>query len=455
MLSYYPPNSAFTITRLGQWPLVGGHWLPEWYDNHAMQPNTAQQKHDPYAALRYPDFRLLLTGRFITTFGNEMLLFVVGWELWIRTHSALALGFVGLAQVLPVILLSLPAGHVADHYNRKRIVIITELCLAVFVLALGWLSYTNGPLILIYLFLLLIGIARAFHDPASSTLLPQTVPPNLFSTAATWSSSSWHLASITGPALAGLLVGLLDAGTIIYLIDALAALTFCVLLINIKGRELALAPRGSTIQSLREGLRFMRDSKVILAAITLDMFAVLFGGVVALLPIFATDILRVGPEGLGLMRAASSIGALGMAFSLAHLPPMKQAGRTLLWAVAGFGMATIIFGLSTSFLLSVAMLLTLGALDNISVVIRYTLLLSLTPDELRGRVNAINSIFISMSNELGAFESGLAAALLGPVVAVVAGGSATILVVLAVAKGWPEMLALKSLDMAEAEAVTP
>jgi MFS family permease len=405
-----------------------------------------KKRHDPYAALRSRDFRLLLTGRFITAFGNEMLTFAIAWELWLRTHDAFALGMVGLMQVIPVILLSLPAGHVADQYNRKRIVLVSELFLALCVLGLGWLSSTQGPLVLIYVLLLGIGIARAFNDPASSTLLPQTVPPHLFANAATWSTSTWHFASITGPALAGLLIGFFNSVTFIYIFDALAAITFCILLMMIKGRQLALAAKSATWKSLVEGFKFMRDTKVILAAITLDMFAVLFGGAVALLPIYATDILHVGPQGLGIMRAAPAVGALLMAFLLAHLPPMKNAGRTLLLAVAGFGAATIVFGLSTSFLLSVAMLTCLGALDNISVVIRGTLLLTQTPDPMRGRISAVNSVFIGISNELGSFESGLAAALFGPIIAVVAGGIGTIIVVLIVARIWPEIGRLKTLS---------
>jgi MFS family permease len=404
------------------------------------------ERHDPYAALRYRDFRLLLTGRFITSFGNEMLSFAIGWELWLRTHEPFVLGMVGLVQVIPVILLSLPAGHVADQYNRKRIVIVSELFLALCVLGLGWLSYTQGPLYLIYLLLLGIGIARAFNDPASSTLLPQTVPPPMFSNAATWSTSTWQFASITGPAIAGLVIGFFSSVTFIYIFDALAAVVFCILLAMVKGRQLALAQKSPTWESLKEGFRFMRDTKVILAAITLDMFAVLFGGAVALLPIYATDILHVGAQGLGIMRAAPSVGALIMAFLLAHLPPMQNAGRTLLLSVAGFGLATIVFGLSTTFILSIAMLLLLGALDNISVVIRGTLLLTQSPDNMRGRISSVNSIFIGISNELGSFESGLAAALFGPVVAVVAGGIGTIIVVLVVAKVWPEMGQLKTLS---------
>ena len=403
--------------------------------------------HDPYAPLRFRDYRFLLIGRFISSFANEMLSFAIGWELWLRTHSAFALGMVGLVQVVPVILLSLPAGHVADQYNRRRIVIITELFIAMFVIGLAWLSYTEGSLVLIYTFLLGIGIARALNDPASSTLLPETIPPELFARAATWSNSVWQFASIAGPALAGLLVGFFNNVTFIYVFDALAAITFCVLIMFIKGRRLPLAEKSATLDSVREGIRFMRKTSVIFAAITLDMFAVLFGGAVALLPIYATDILKVGAQGLGIMRAAPSIGALLMAFALAHLPPMKKAGPTLLLAVTGFGIATIIFGLSTNFLLSILMLAILGGLDNISVVIRSTLLLTQTPDEMRGRISAVNSIFIGVSNELGSFESGFAAALFGPIIAVVAGGIGTILVVLAISRIWPEMAQLQTLDI--------
>jgi MFS family permease len=414
---------------------------------------TNTERHDPYAPLRHRDYRLLLTGRFISSFANEMLTFAISWELWLRTQSAFALGMVGLVQVVPVVLLSLPAGHVADQYNRRRIVILSEMGIALCVIGLAWLSYTEGSLILIYTCLLGIGIARAFNDPASSTLLPQTVPPELFPRAATWSNSVWQFASITGPAVAGLLVGFFNTVTFIYVFAAFAAALFCILISLIQGRQLALAEKSETLDSVKEGLRFMRDTKIILAAITLDMFAVLFGGAVALLPIYATDILHVGAQGLGIMRAAPSVGALFMAFALAHLPPMKSAGRTLLLAVIGFGAATIVFGLSTNFILSVLMLAALGALDNISVVIRSTLMLTQTPDEMRGRVSSVNSIFISVSNEMGAFESGFAAALVGPIAAVVFGGIGTIVVVLVVARVWPELGRLKTLDVPAHEAI--
>ncbi len=407
------------------------------------------KRHDPYAALRSGDFRLLLIGRFLTSFGSEMLSFAVGWELWLRTHSAFSLGLVGLVQVLPILLLSLPAGHVADHYNRRRIVMIARVFYALCALGLAWLSFSQGPLALIYGCLLGIGMARAFNEPAASTLLPETVSPQLFASAATWMSSIWQLAMIGGPAAAGLVVALYKKVFVIYLCDASASLVFLVLLCLIKGRKLALSSKAATLESLSEGFRFIRNAKVILAAITLDLFAVLFGGAVALLPIYATDILKVGPQGLGIMRAAPAIGAVLMALIVAQLPPFRRAGRTLLLAVAGFGVATIIFGLSKIFWLSVAMLALLGGLDNISVIIRSTLLLTRTPDEMRGRTSAINGIFISASNELGGFESGLAASLLGPVIAVVGGGFATIVVAFAVARIWPEMRQLKKLSVPE------
>lgn len=375
-----------------------------------------------------------------------MLSFAISWELWLRTHDPFSLGLVGLVQVVPVILLSLPGGHLADQYNRKRIVFIMQTFLALCSLGLAYLSFTQGPILWIYACLLGIGIARAFYDPAASTLLPQTVPPNLFTSAATWSSSAWQFAAIVGPAVAGVIAAVLGSVTIIYVFDAFAAFVFIALISLIKGRELALARKSATLESLAEGWRFIRDTRVILAAITLDMFAVLFGGAVALLPVYATDILKVGAVGLGWMRAAPSIGAILMAFLLAHLPPMKQAGKTLLWAVAGFGLATIAFGVSRSFWFSVLMLGLLGALDNISVVIRHTLMLTRVPDEMRGRASAVNSIFIGTSNEMGAFESGSVAKLLGTIPSVVIGGIGTIVVVLAVAWFFPEMRDMTTLD---------
>lgn len=379
--------------------------------------------------------------------GEQMVNVAIGWELYNRTGSALVLGFVGLVQVLPVLVLSLPAGHLADKFNRKRIVIVTQLVLAVGALGLTWLSYTQGSLLLIYACLLLMGGAMAYGDPASSALLSETVPERLYANASTWSSSSWQLAAVLGPALGGFVIAFDSSTALVYALDAGAILIFVALLTQLSGKQQgALAGERMTLRSLLEGVTFLKSTQVLLAAITLDMFAVLLGGATTLLPIFAKDILHVGATGLGWLRAAPSIGAVCMALSIAHLPPFRKAGKVLLWAVAGFGAATIVFGLSHSFWLSLLALFLLGGFDNISVVIRSTLLLTRTPDAMRGRTSSINNIFIATSNQLGGFESGLAAQVFGPILAVAGGGVGTLIVVLCVALLWPEMRRLGSLS---------
>jgi MFS family permease len=396
--------------------------------------------HDPYQALRFSGFRLLLIGFLIAGLGERMIDVAIGWELYERTGSALVLGGIGLSLVIPVLLLSLPAGHIIDRFNRKYIVIVSQTIMALASLGLTALSFTEGPLVLIYGCLALYGCATAFSNPATATLVPQVVAETAFENAATWDSSVGQLASVLGPALGGLLIAVLGGATLVYAINAGVILVFVCLLFFL--REIRPAtPRheSTTLQSLREGLKFLYSSQVILASISLDMFAVLLGGATTLLPIFAKDILHVGPAGLGWLRAAPSLGALCMSFAIAHTPPFKRAGRTLLLAVTGFGVATIVFGISRSFWLSLLMLALLGAFDNISVVIRSTLLMTRTPDALLGRISAINFIFIGASNELGGFESALVAQFFGPVISVVGGGIGTILVVMAVALIWPEM----------------
>jgi MFS family permease len=412
----------------------------------AAHAETAASRRDAYAPLRYRDFRLLLAARFLGGFGEQMLGVAIGWELYARTHSALALGFVGLAQILPVIALALPAGQAADRYDRRGIAIVTEGLLAACALGLALLSVERGALPLVYLCLFCIGVGRAFNDPASSTLLPQIVPTEHFAVAAAWSSSSGQLAAVLGPALGGVLIALTGSAAPVYLLILAGGVTVIVLLVCIRSRQPARATEATSLGSLVAGLHFLGRTPVLLAAITLDLFAVLLGGAVTLLPIFASDILHVGATGLGLMRAAPSAGALLMAVAVAHLPPFKRAGRTLLAAVAGFGLATIVFGMSRSFPLTLLMLALLGALDNVSVVIRSTLLLTRAPDAVRGRISAVNSVFVGASNELGGFESGLAAALFGPVIAVAAGGVGTLVVVAAVALIWPQMRTLGRLD---------
>jgi len=410
-----------------------------------------QNSHDPYFALRFRNFRLLLIGAFFAGLGSQMITVAIGWELYERTGSALALGLVGLVQVIPVFILSLPAGQFIDRFNRKRIVIGAQVVLMLCSLGLTALSFTHGSLLLIYACLLLYGCAVAFDSPASAILVAQIVPEQAFENAATWESSTGQLASVLGPALGGLLIALLKSAALVYALNAGAALIFIVLLFFLRiEQQKTYSIEATTLGAMVEGLRFLKSSQVILAAITLDMFAVFLGGATALLPIFAKDILHVGPTGLGWLRAAPAIGALGMSFITAHMPPLKKAGRTLLLVVVFFGLATIVFGISRVFWLSLLMLLVLGAMDNISVVIRSTLLLTRTPDALRGRITAINFIFVGASNELGGFESGLAAQLFGPVIAVAAGGIGTVLVVLCVALIWPEMRRLGALSGSKA-----
>ena len=401
---------------------------------------------DPYAVLRFPDFRYLLAGRLLSAFGGQMLTFAVTWDLWIRTRSAFALGLVGLVEVLPIIVFALPAGVLADRKNRRTILLVAQAGAAVTAFILTGLSALQGPIWAIYVCLGFLGFARAFSDPAASTYVPLVVPSEYFTQAATWNSSTFQIAVITGPALAGILVGAFGGSvTEIYGIGAGFLAAQVVFVGFIRVRPVIRPTETKAWHSLVEGLKFLWSNKVVFSAITLDMFAVLFGGAVALLPIYATDILHVGPWGLGLLRSAPSAGALLMALILAHRPPFKKAGVTLLWCVAGFGVATIVFGLSPWFPLSLAMLFVLGVLDNVSVVIRQTLMLTQVPDEMRGRTSAVNTVFISSSNELGDFESGVVAGFLGPVAAVVVGGIGTLVVVMGVWKLFPQLASLKHL----------
>jgi MFS family permease len=388
--------------------------------------------------------------------GWQMLQVALGWELYERTHSALALGLVGLVTAIPVVLLALPAGHLADRMDRKKIVVGAQVVFILMSLSLSMLSHVAGPIWLIFAILLVRGTAQAYNNPARSALLPRLVPAEVFGNAVTWSSSGFQTAAVVGPAIGGLVIALEHRATGAYLIDAILTTVYLLMLLAIRGdlvtsvaatSAMALKPREPmTFKSLIAGMKFVMETKVILAALTLDLFAVLFGGATALLPIFAKDILHVGPDGLGWLRAAPSIGALIVMMTIAHRPPMQRTGWTLILAVTGFGFATIVFGLSRSFGLSRAMLFILGGLDGISMIIRATLVQLWTPDEMRGRVSAVNSVFIDMSNELGGFESGALAAAVGPVVAVVGGGIGTILVVGGVAWAWPELRKLRELS---------
>ena len=408
--------------------------------------NSELGQHDPFAALKFRDYRLFTIGRVVLSIGSQMQTVAIGWELYERTNSAIVLGGVGLAQVLPMIALTLITGHVADRRDRKLIMLLSVMLLALCSLALAVLSYTKGAVFLIYACLVLTGVARAFLRPASDALMWQLIPVSAFTNAATWNSSSFQLAAVIGPALGGFGIALLGSATGVYVVAAIAALLCFILTVPIKEQKGIRTTEPISFKALSAGAKFVWQNQLILAAITLDMFAVLLGGAIALLPIFAKDILHVGPVELGYLQAGHSIGALTMAITLAYLPPLRKAGPALLWSVVGFGVVTIIFGLSRSFWLSMLMLTLGGALDSISVVIRHTLVQIRTPDHLRGRVAAINSVFISASNELGGFESGLTAALFGPVISVVGGGIGTIVVVIAIAMIWPGIRKLGALQ---------
>lgn len=399
-------------------------------------------EHDAYAALRYPGYRCLLAGAVLASIGAEIQVTVVGWELYQRTNSAWALGLTGLAQFLPVLLLALPAGQAADRYSRRGLFQCAQGMSLLASLGLAALSWWQGPVELVFLCLVLSGMVRAFSAPARAALLPQVVPIETLPNAVTWNSSGWQLANISGPVLGGVVVAVTDSYVLAYMLAATGSLACILLLVPIQPRQIQRSSTERTLAGLLAGVQFVWRNELLLAAITLDLFAVLLGGATALLPLFARDILLVGPEGLGWLRAAPAIGALLMAVTLAHRAPLKRPGRALLLAVAGFGAATIVFGLSQLFYLSFAMLVLTGALDNISVVVRGTLMQVLTPDNMRGRVAAVNTVFISSSNELGAFESGATAALFGPVISVVSGGIGTLLVVLLVLGRWPQLLQL-------------
>ncbi len=406
-----------------------------------IQGNVASSS---YGALRFRDFRLLLCGLFLAGFGQQMLTVALGWELYNRTGSALVLGGVGLAQMIPLILFFLPAGYAADNVSRKYVLIAAQALSTLATLLLALLSFQHGPVLFIYGCLIMLGTAQSFSFPANAAIVSQVIPEEAFENAMTWRSSVTQLSAVLGPAVGGFLIGLFGGASFVYVISGIFFLVFVILLLFTRvGPQKGMA--GRRLSALIDGVRFLGRTQVMLAAITLDLFAVLLGGAVTLLPIFAKDILHVGPFGLGWLQAADSLGAVSMAFTLAHRPAFKRAGPTLLLAVAGFGLATIIFGLSRWFWLSFLMLFAIGALDNISVVIRATLALVRTPDEMRGRVSAVNSLFIGTSNQLGGFESGVVAQLLGPVGSVVIGGIGTVLVVVLVALFWPEMRRLRTL----------
>ena len=395
-------------------------------------------QHDSYAAFRVRDFRLFFVGMSVALIGTRVQTTAIYWDIFARTEQALSLGIVGLVQVIPVFALALPAGYLADRFNRKRVMMIGLLGTSLTSIGLAWLSMRQLDVTLIYAVLALDAAIHSLTWPARSAILPQLVPDDTFANAITWRSMSFQMSSVAGPALGGVVLLVSVSGA--YVISAVSTLIFAIMLLFVRCEYAQQTTDRAAnwrqfASSMFDGIRFVWHKRILLAVIGLDMFAVLFGGCIYLLPIFAKKILKVSEVEYGYLLAAPAIGAMVTALLIAHLPPIQRAGRTLLLAVVGFGLATIVFGLSQSFLLSWAMLCLTGACDNVSVVIRHTLVQLLTPDQMRGRVSAVNTIFISTSNELGGFESGTVAHFFGPVVSVVSGGIGTLVVVAAAAFG--------------------
>ena len=396
------------------------------------------KKNDPYAALRYKEFNVFLLLRFVMVFGWSMQFIVIEWEVYSLTKSALSLGIVGLMEVVPAISMALFAGHIVDQNEKKGLLL--KCILGFFVISFGlflltWPEFNSGYssqfiLYSIYFLVFLGGLVRAFLGPTIFSLLSLIVPKKVYSNAATWSSSVWQISSVLGPAVAGFSITLI--GVHWSMCSILGCSVLALIALSQIGTKPILNPKiGEPImQSLKEGVKFVYNNKTILGALSLDMVAVLFGGAVALLPIFAQDILKVGPEGFGVLRAAPALGAFITMFISAYVPLNKNAGMKLLFSIFAFGICIIVFGLSTIFWLSVIALFFSGVVDGISVVIRQTILQLKTPDHMRGRVAAVNSIFVGSSNELGAFESGLTAKLMGTVTSVVFGGTMTLIIVL-------------------------
>lgn len=457
-----------------------------------MHPATPAPKHDPYAALRSPAYRAYAAGAVCANLGTQMTNVALGWDIVQRTGSksleqqAMLLGWVGLVQAIPVILLALPAGQIADRFDRRKIIVITQIIGAIMSLSLAFMAIhplskpvseaianaIGQPVLrvelgLLYVIMFIGATAYALGGPSRSSMLPQLIPTAIFSNAVAWNSTFFHISSVVGPAMAGFVIWKFNVAGV-YVADGILTMVFVFALIGLKIAAVERKKEPTTLRTLTEGIRFVYNNKIILATITLDMFAVLLGGAVYLLPLFAKE-LGVSAQGFGWLRASPAIGAIAMAMLITHLPPMKNAGRSMLWAVAGFGVATIVFGLTPVlrdwvlthhptawyakpilgsylwFWIALASLALTGAFDNISVVVRHTLVQVMAPDSMRGRISAVNSVFIGASNELGGFESGLTARLFGPVRAVVYGGIGTILVVIATAWRWPAVRRFGSL----------
>lgn len=392
-------------------------------------------KKDPYAALRIKEFNIFLLVRFALVFAWSMQFIVIEWQVYSITKDPLSLGLIGLMEIIPALSMALFAGHIVDQKEKRNLLLLCIGAFSLISLGLFLLTWpevvgtweTNHILYCIYALVFFGGFVRSFFGPTIFSLVALIVPKKIYPNAATWSSSTWQMANVLGPATAGIFINWIGVHWTLSVVFGLVVLAFLTLFkIN---RKPILNPKigEPVMQSLKEGLNFVFKTKAILGAITLDMVAVLFGGAVALLPIYAQDILEVGPEGFGVLRAAPAVGAFLTMLATAYLPISKNAGLKLLAAVFGFGVCIIVFGVSTIFWVSVVALFLSGVTDGVSMVIRQTILQLKTPDHMRGRVSSVNSMFVGSSNELGAFESGLTAKLMGTVTAVVFGGTMTLI----------------------------
>ncbi len=396
------------------------------------------KKKDPYASLRIKEFNIFLLVRFVLVFGWSMQFIIVEWQVYSMTKNPLSLGIIGLMEVIPAVSMALFAGHIVDQKEKRNLLAI---CIAAFsLISLGlffltWPEFVKGwsEKSILYFFYALVffgGFLRSFFGPTIFSLIALIVPKRLYPNAATWSSSTWQIATVLGPAFAGFSIHWMGVHWSLAIVFGLVTLSLC-LVFFIKKKPILNPKIGEPVwQSLKEGVKFVYNTKAIFGAITLDMISVLFGGAVALLPIYAQDILKVGPEGFGALRAAPAIGAFLTMLITAYIPISKNAGMKLLVAVFGFGISIIVFGVSTTFWISIVALFFSGVTDGVSMVIRQTILQLKTPDNMRGRVASVNSMFVGSSNELGAFESGLTAKLMGTVAAVVFGGTMTLITVL-------------------------
>lgn len=405
------------------------------------------KKNDPYAALRFREFNVFLLMRFAMVFAWSMQFIVIEWEVYSITKNPLSLGIIGLMEVIPAVSMALFAGHIVDQREKRSLLIKCILGFSVVSLGLFLITWpklvsglsTNAILYTVYFLVFMGGIVRAFLGPTIFSLFSLLVPKKIYPNAATWSSSVWQMGAVIGPAVGGFAIHWIGVHWSMCFVFAFSLMAL-LLLLQIPKKPILNPNIGEPVlKSLKEGVKFVLNTKVILGAITLDMFAVLFGGAVALLPIYAQDILKVGPEGFGVLRAAPAVGALLIMFTSAYFPLNKRAGMKLLAAIFGFGVCIIVFGLSTWFWISVIALFFSGVTDGISMIIRQTILQLRTPDAMRGRVASVNNMFVGSSNELGAFESGLTAKLMGTVTAVVFGGSMTLITVLFTGVAFPKL----------------